>query len=260
MPLLFIKVDNCHETAEELAAKLKKYARFFRRRVKGTDGRERPMWRTRWTVPADRYGETPHPAVLLVFNHIGERNPNRTIPRLMELTLHLWKGQWQREGYHLYDGKIPIVAVGLKNLREHGPTGPVFFRLGRARPQPLLEAIGNPRLEAAHAREAAAARARQAEYQAQLPKAAKKAVEAAREAVPEGGPPSLLRWLRQPVYRRTVGSRRGDGLGATGRHPPTLCDTCKHRAVTAAGCRVSAWWPSLPSRSPSVDTHWPLLR
>ncbi|WP_098893190.1 hypothetical protein [Streptomyces sp. or3] len=69
----------------------------------------------------------------------------------------------------------------------------MFFRLGRARPQPLLEVIGNPRLEAGVAREAAAARARQAEYQAQLPKAAKKAVEAAREAVPEGGPPSLLR-------------------------------------------------------------------
>lgn len=186
---MFIEVVNCHETAEELAAKLEKYARFFLRRVKDTDGRERPMWRTRWTVPADRYGETPHPAVLLAFNHIGERNPNRTIPRLMELTLHLWKGQWQREGYHFYDGKIPIVAVGLKNLREHGPTGPVFFRLGRARPQPLLEVIGNPRLEAAHAREAAAARARQTEYQAQLRKAvqeqaAKKAVEAAREAAP----------------------------------------------------------------------------
>lgn len=63
-------------------------------------------------------------------------------------------------------------AVGLRNLRKHGPTGPVFFRFGRDRPQPLLEAIGNPRLEAGVAREAAAARARQTEYQAQLRKAA----------------------------------------------------------------------------------------
>ncbi|MFE7537247.1 replication-relaxation family protein [Streptomyces rhizosphaericola] len=51
VPLLFIEVDNCHETAEELALKLEKYARFFRRTAKDTDGKERPMWRTRWTAP-----------------------------------------------------------------------------------------------------------------------------------------------------------------------------------------------------------------
>ncbi|MEU9064954.1 replication-relaxation family protein [Streptomyces sp. NPDC048430] len=45
VPLLFIEVDNCHETPEELADKLEKYARFFRRKVKDTDGKERPMWR-----------------------------------------------------------------------------------------------------------------------------------------------------------------------------------------------------------------------
>ncbi|GGS13280.1 MULTISPECIES: replication-relaxation family protein [Streptomyces] len=43
MPLLFIEVDNCHETAEEIAGKLGKYARFVRREVKDTDGTERPM-------------------------------------------------------------------------------------------------------------------------------------------------------------------------------------------------------------------------
>lgn len=43
VPLLFMEVDNCHETAEELADKLEKYARFFRWKVKDTDGRERPM-------------------------------------------------------------------------------------------------------------------------------------------------------------------------------------------------------------------------
>ncbi|WP_257895446.1 replication-relaxation family protein [Streptomyces anulatus] len=63
VPLLFIEVDNCHETAEELAAKLEKYARFFRRRVKDTDGKERPMWRTRWTAPADRRDVYPRSGV-----------------------------------------------------------------------------------------------------------------------------------------------------------------------------------------------------
>ncbi|MEU6839750.1 hypothetical protein ABZ941_31385 [Streptomyces rubiginosohelvolus] len=101
--------------------------------------------------------------MLLVFNHIGERNPNRTIPRLRELTRHLWKGEWMREGYHSYDGKIPIVEVGLRNLREHGPQGPVFLRFGRDRHQPLLDAIGNPRLETVRAREREKARIWQAE-------------------------------------------------------------------------------------------------
>jgi hypothetical protein len=103
--LLFIEVDNCHETAEELAAKLEKYARFFRRNAQDTDGKERPMWRTRWTVPEGRYGDTPHPPVLLVFNRVGERNPNRTVPRLQELARHLWQGERQRGGHHLYDRK-----------------------------------------------------------------------------------------------------------------------------------------------------------
>ncbi|MEK8141703.1 hypothetical protein NKH18_01005 [Streptomyces sp. M10(2022)] len=80
MALLFIEVDNCHETPEELADKLEKYARFLRRKMKDTDGKERPMWRTRWTAPAGRYGDVPHPPVLLVFNHLGKRDPNRTVP------------------------------------------------------------------------------------------------------------------------------------------------------------------------------------
>ncbi len=144
VPLLFIEVDNCHETAEELATKLEKYARFFRRTAKDTDGTERPIWRTRWTAPEGRYGDAPHPPVLLVFNRLGERNPDRTAARLIELTRHLWKGEWQREGYHLYDGKIPIIAATLENLSEHDPTGAVFLRFGRDHMQPLLEAIGNP--------------------------------------------------------------------------------------------------------------------
>ncbi|WP_327309110.1 replication-relaxation family protein [Streptomyces sp. NBC_01298] len=58
MPLLFIEVDNCHMTAEELAPKLEKYARFFRRTTKDTDGKERPMWRTRWTAPETWSGDS----------------------------------------------------------------------------------------------------------------------------------------------------------------------------------------------------------
>ncbi|MFE7246023.1 hypothetical protein [Streptomyces sp. NPDC057580] len=167
MPLLFIEVDNCHETAEEIADKLEKYARFFRRKVKDTDSKERPMWRTRWTVPEGRPSDVPHPAVLLVFNRIGDRNPDRTIPRLIELTRNLWEGE-RFEDHHLYDGKIPIVATRLRNLREHGPAGPVFLRFGRDRMQSLREVIGNPRREAADARKRAEYEAREREYKEQL--------------------------------------------------------------------------------------------
>ncbi|MFW3477108.1 hypothetical protein ACN24M_39210 [Streptomyces microflavus] len=50
------------------------------------------MRRTRWDAAVGGAGDVPHPPVLLVFNRIVERNPNRTIPRLMELTRHLWHG------------------------------------------------------------------------------------------------------------------------------------------------------------------------
>ncbi|MGA5473826.1 replication-relaxation family protein [Streptomyces arboris] len=239
VPLLFIEVDNCHETAEELAAKLEKYARFFRRRVKDTDGQERPMWCTRWAVPEHEYGEAPHPPVLLVFNRIGERNPNRTIPRLQELTRHLWQGERMPEGYHSYDRRIPIVMVGLRPLREHGPHGPVFFRFGRDRPQPLLDAIGNPRRAAFLAREAEAARVRQEEYQAQLreiarEQAAKKAVEAAREAAQrEARRPSCAGCGNRFTDERWEAAEETDWGRPVDTHPH-LCDRCKAVAAASA--------------------------
>ncbi|MFI1018235.1 hypothetical protein [Streptomyces sp. NPDC020965] len=167
VPLLFIETDNCHETAEELAAKLEKYARFFRKQAKDSAGSQFPLWRTRWPVSA---GQDEHPPVLIVFNHIGARDPNRTIVRLAELTRHLWAGERDPDGggHHFDDGKIPMVATGLRNLREHGPAGPCFRRFGRPAHQTFLDAIGNPRLDAALARACQEQEARQEEYQAQL--------------------------------------------------------------------------------------------
>ncbi|MEV6162297.1 hypothetical protein AB0L71_10270 [Streptomyces sp. NPDC052052] len=36
-------------------------------------------------------------------------------------------------------------VAGLKNLSEHGPTGPVFLRFGRDHMEPLWQAIGKLR-------------------------------------------------------------------------------------------------------------------
>jgi hypothetical protein len=226
VPLLFIEVDNCHESAEEIADKLEKYARFFRRKMKDTDGTECPMWRTRWTAPAGRFGDVPHPPVLLVFNRIGERNPNRTVPRLMGLTRHLWQGTRGYDGdHHLYDGKIPIIATGLGNLREHGPAGPVFQRFGRENMQPLREAMGNPRREAADTRQRAEQQAREREYEEQQRRAAKQ-----REAEQEARRPVCRDCERKFTDERWEEINDTDWSTPRDTHPH-LCDGCKQQAV-----------------------------
>ncbi|MGW5069740.1 hypothetical protein ACWEQJ_27175 [Streptomyces cyaneofuscatus] len=141
--------------------------------------------------------------------------------------------------YHSYDGKIPIIAVGLRNLREHGPQGPVFLRFGRDRHQPLLDAIGNPRLEAVHAREAEAAKAHQEKYQAQLreaarEQAAKKAVEAAREAAQrEARRPSCAGCGNRFTDERWEAAEETDWGRPVDTHPH-LCDACKAATVASA--------------------------
>ncbi|TXS04792.1 hypothetical protein EAO73_13695 [Streptomyces sp. col6] len=90
--MFFVEIDNCFESAQLLAAKIDKYMRFCRRKVKDVDGKERPMWRTRWWVPDGRHGDRPHPPLLLVSNRTGPRNPNAVIAQLAELTERRWKG------------------------------------------------------------------------------------------------------------------------------------------------------------------------
>nr|WP_239081905.1 hypothetical protein [Streptomyces sp. SID9727] len=60
VPLLFVEIDNCFESAQVPAAKSDKYMRFCQRKVKGVDGKERPMWRTGWRVPDGRHGQDRH--------------------------------------------------------------------------------------------------------------------------------------------------------------------------------------------------------
>ncbi|MFF3735524.1 replication-relaxation family protein [Streptomyces sp. NPDC002476] len=231
VPLLFIEVDNCHETAEELADKLEKYVRFFLRKVKDTDGKERPMWRTRWRAPDTWSGDATFPPVLLVFNRIGERNPNRTVPRLQELTRHLWQGQ-RHKGFRDYDGKIPIIATGLKNLREHGPEGPVFLRFGRDQMQPLREAIGNPRREAAEARAREEAKARQEQYQAQVRRAAQE--QAAKKAAEREARRPVCTGCGAKFTDERWEAAQSTDWGTPKDSHPHLCDSCKRAAVADA--------------------------
>ncbi|MFF5315539.1 replication-relaxation family protein [Streptomyces massasporeus] len=226
VPLLFVEIDNCFESAQVLAAKIDKYMRFCQRKVKDTGGKERPMWRTRWWVPDGRRGDQPHPPLLLVFNRIGPRNPNTVIAQLAELTERHWKGTAYDGGFHMYDGKLPIVVTSMKQLKEHGPAGAVFRRFGRPHNQTLLEAIGNPRREAHDARKQAEYAARQREHQEELRRIAAQH-RAEREA-------------RRPVCAG-CGTRFTDerwkaieptGWGTPRDTHPHLCDDCKQRAIT----------------------------
>ncbi len=100
-----------------------------------------------------------HPPVLLVFHQVGKRSADSQIGKVADLTRHHWRGEWHaKDGFHSYDGRIPIVATTLELLREQGPAGPAFWRFGRDHRQPLLDAISNPRRDAALARRRAQTR------------------------------------------------------------------------------------------------------
>ncbi|MGW0771642.1 replication-relaxation family protein [Streptomyces sp. NPDC002676] len=143
VPLLCVEIDNCFESAQELAGKIDEYVRFRRRTDKDGGTKKWPMWRARWWVPDGRHGDEPHPP-LLVFNHVGPRNPNTVIAQLAELTRRHWHGT-AHNGFHMYDGKLPIVVTGMKMLQEHGPTGAIFRRFGRPENHLSTSSAGLPR-------------------------------------------------------------------------------------------------------------------
>ncbi|MEU1010996.1 hypothetical protein [Streptomyces sp. NPDC005890] len=227
MPLLFVEIDNCFEPAQVLAAKIDKYMRFCQRKLKDVDGKERPMWRTRWWVPDGRHGDQPHPPLLLVFNRVGPRNPNTVIAQPAELTERHWKGTAYEGGFHMYDGKLPIVVTGMKHLKEHGPAGAVLRRFGRPHNQTLPEAIGNPRREAHDARKQAEYATREWEYKEQLRRVAQE-----RAAEQEARRPMCV-----GCGTRFTGERwkaiEPAGWDDPRETHPHLCDDCEQRAITA---------------------------
>ncbi|MFC8247554.1 replication-relaxation family protein [Streptomyces chartreusis] len=221
VPLLFIEVDNCTEEAVLIAQKFDKYARFYHRQEKDTDGIEKPLWRTRWSAPAADEYERVHPPVLLVFHQAGQRSAKSQMARVADLTRHHWQGRWHPQGgYHSYDRCIPIVATTLEELREHGPAGPAFWRFGRDHRQPLLDAIGNAR------RDAYLARRRQAAREEERRREEREAAQ--REA-------------RRPVCKdcgQKFTDARWEAIGYTRdwskrQSHPHLCEDCQDRAVAA---------------------------
>ncbi|MFD5748994.1 replication-relaxation family protein [Streptomyces sp. NPDC127033] len=101
VPLLFIEADNCTEEAVLIARKFDKYARFYQRMEKDTDGIKKPMWRTRWSAPAGEQYEQVHPPVLLVFHQVGKRSAQSQTDRVATLTRDHWQPVARRRGLSL---------------------------------------------------------------------------------------------------------------------------------------------------------------
>ncbi|WP_331719082.1 replication-relaxation family protein (plasmid) [Streptomyces sp. NBC_00289] len=150
VPLLFVEVDNGTEGPPIVADKIERYVRFFARRVT-LSGRELPLWRTVWPAsPGEGY-----PPVALVFTkNVGAAALQARMREIGDLARDHWRGTWDADspaheggkpdGYRDYDRKIPLLATTLRQLAEHGPHGPVWWRYGHQSWQTLTDALDNP--------------------------------------------------------------------------------------------------------------------
>ncbi|SFD75017.1 replication-relaxation family protein [Streptomyces aidingensis] len=223
VPVLFVEVDTCHMDAQRLADKIGKYTAFLRRRTEARRGRPaRPLWRTRWPAPPDPYGTELLPPLLLVFHPHGPRNPDTTAALVAERTRIHWQGR-PAGSYTDYDGKLPVIATTIGQLRDAGPGGAVFHRFGRDRLQCLADALGNPRQAAAEAR-------REARSEAQRQEEAR--LRAQREAAE--------REARRPVCtdcgQKLTDARQAWAASRDGRRDPhrELCENCAQTARARA--------------------------
>ncbi|MEW1892223.1 hypothetical protein [Streptomyces sp. NPDC085659] len=163
-----------------------------------------------------------------MFNPLGARNPERTIPRLADLTRDLWAGDKDYdEDFHRYDRKIPVITTTLDALRAHGPHGQVFRRFGRSGPQTLVDAIGNPRRDAANARYWAQHRAREREARERERQEAEQ-----RAAEREAQRPACARCGTKFTDERWKATQAPDWNTPPDTHP-TLCTRCKSRTAAA---------------------------
>ncbi|WP_406486150.1 replication-relaxation family protein [Streptomyces phaeochromogenes] len=177
LPVLFVEVDNCTETPERLAAKFEKYRTYFRLKTKTTQGRELPVWRSRYAAT----GRDGHPPVAVVFNpgtRMGPEGLKNRMNTVLQQTRDVWSGtyRWhgmygvgeERDGYYDYADAIPVLFTTLDRLQADGPHAAVWRRCGHGQFEPLPDALANPKdHDAWAAREEARRRQRDAEREEQ---------------------------------------------------------------------------------------------
>ncbi|MEV6012729.1 hypothetical protein AB0M29_38850 [Streptomyces sp. NPDC051976] len=118
------------------------------------------------------------------------------------------------------------MATTLDRLRERGLTGQDFWRFGRSGLQSLFDAVGNPRKDAAQARQRAEDDRRAAEYKAE------------REREREERWPRCANCAEKFTDQRwTEVDKRGRANADSHR---TLCAGCKQQAIEAEKARKAA--------------------
>ncbi|MFD9659782.1 replication-relaxation family protein [Streptomyces mirabilis] len=153
LPVLFVEVDNCTESADTLAAKFEKYLRYFRLKSKNPLGSESPVWRTQYPST----GREGHPPVVVVFNpglRTGPQALKNRMNTVMELTRLVWSGSYhgagggygaeERDGYYGYADAIPLLFTTLDRLQTSGPREAVWWRCGHGQWETLPDALANP--------------------------------------------------------------------------------------------------------------------
>ncbi|MET7780426.1 replication-relaxation family protein [Streptomyces mirabilis] len=153
LPVMFVEVDNCTESADILAAKFEKYLRYFRLKTKNPLGSESPVWRTQYPST----GREGHPPVVVVFNPGTRTGPQALKNRMntvMELTRLVWSGSYrgagggygaeERDGYYDYADAIPLLFTTLDRLQTSGPRDAVWWRCGHGQWETLPDALTNP--------------------------------------------------------------------------------------------------------------------
>ncbi|QDO45777.1 hypothetical protein FNV62_54560 [Streptomyces sp. RLB3-17] len=153
LPVLFVEVDNCTESADTLAAKFEKYLRYFRLKSKNPLGSESPVWRAQYPST----GREGYPPVVVVFNpgiRTGPQALKNRMNTVMELTRLVWSGSYhgagggygaeERDGYYDYADAIPLLFTTLDRLQTSGPRDAVWWRCGHGQWETLPDALANP--------------------------------------------------------------------------------------------------------------------
>lgn len=153
LPVLFVEVDNCTESADILAAKFEKYLPYFRLKSKNPLGSESPVWRTQYPST----GREGHPPVVVVFNPGTRTGPQALKNRMntvMELTRLVWSGSYHVAAWRVpgrRTGRLlrlrrrhPLLFTTLDRLQTSGPRTAVWWRCGHGQWETLPDALTNP--------------------------------------------------------------------------------------------------------------------
>ncbi|WP_328756139.1 replication-relaxation family protein [Streptomyces sp. NBC_00271] len=241
LPVLFVEVDNCTESADTLAAKFEKYLRYFRLKSKNTLGSESPVWRTQYPST----GREGHPPVVVVFNpgtRTGRQALKNRMNTVMELTRLVWSGSYhgagggygaeERDGYYGY-ADIPLLFTTLDRLQTSGPRTAVWWRCGHGQWETLPDALANPDdHDAWYARDEQRRRRRE---EAEQRRQQEWAVE--RE-----------RWTQEPDRNPSPPSRPRRASGAKGRSPARSATTSSSPRLRTDGTAP----PAAPTCASSI--------